>query len=136
MAVGTRTGGETMSYMDCTASQIADELAATKLEAVTTGFMAILEEATLEFAGKRAPIAVAHAVFSAARRGYQRTYDADDGFSTYAGVALVAAAHWLAEELRKLGDMKIDRCQREAGWGKCNLALSPGVPCEHEHHTD
>ena len=119
-----------MDIKDCTAAHLAGMLDATENNPHSTGALSALDEATLAFRRKSPRLAELQSAFGNARYAHMRSYStATQGYSDQAWDTAMSAAHSLAAALRELGDMRIARCKRQAGWGTCNLPLDDDGQC-------
>jgi len=113
-----------------TAAELAEMLESMAAHPHNTGGLSMLDEATMAFRNKNPDIAAAQQAFAQARYAHMRSYISHSG--TYSQVSWEEAmrcARELAALLRPLGDTVISRCQREAGWGTCNLPLADDGTC-------
>lgn len=129
-------------YKDMTAAQLADQLdqiARMPAEHAVTGWVSMLDEATLAYWSTMpdTPASEAQRLFAAARYIHMRSYTTERGdYDPAKWAKLQAAAFNLATELRAMGDYRIARCKAETGWGTCNLPLREDGTCgaaEREH---
>lgn len=124
---------------DMTAAELANALSL-PAEMLSTGWLSMLDEATIAFGSLDPHIREAQGAFSQARSAHMRSWGAPDALpgdlSPQAWDRAVAAARELANALRPLGDLRIARCKRQTGWGTCNLPLDPDGSCTYEKHTD
>ncbi len=119
-----------MSLMDCTAAELADMLDGMERHPHHTAGLSMLDEATLAYALKRSPLADLQRAFGTARYAHQRSSStATQGYSDEAWRTAMDAAHSLAAALRELGDTRIARCKRPAGYGTCNIPLDDDGVC-------
>jgi hypothetical protein len=130
------------TYQDMTAVQLAsqlDQIAHTPAESAATGWVSMLDEATLGFWSTMPGTAVAEAqqAFGHARGSHMRSYTTERGdYDPAKWAELQSAAVNLATELLALGDYRIARCKAETGWGTCNLPLREDGTCsaaQREH---
>lgn len=129
---------EPMSLMDCAATQLADMLDGMEHHPHNTGGLSMLDEATGAFGDKNPRLAELQRTFGNARYAHKRSWSTEaQAYSGEAWSAAMSAAHALAAALRELGDMRIARCKRPAGWGTCNLPLDEDGQCRSTlGHTD
>ncbi|MER7280550.1 hypothetical protein ABT369_39535 [Dactylosporangium sp. NPDC000244] len=118
---------------DMTAAELAYYLGALEQPGSrhSTGSASMLDEATMAFGSMSPQVAEAHAAFAQARQVHQssiRTSTSGD-YSDEAWDSLVAAANNLATQLGALGDARVARYKRKAGWGTCNLLLPADGEC-------
>jgi hypothetical protein len=127
-----------VTLMDCTAAQLADMLDGMEDFPHNTGGLSMLDEATLAFGRKSPRLAESQRAFGDARYAHMRSYTTEaQAYSDEAWSAAMTAAHALAAALRELGDARIARCRRPAGWGTCNLPLDDDGQCRSTlGHTD
>lgn len=116
--------------MDSTAIQLADMLDGMEGFPHNTGGLSMLDEATLAFGRKSPHLAELQRVFGSARIAHMNSWStAEQAYSQEMWQAAMDAAHALAAALRELGDVRIARCKRPAGWGTCNLPLDDDGQC-------
>lgn len=124
---------------DMTAAELADALSL-PVGMLSTGWLSMLDEATIAFGNLDAHIREAQSAFSQARSAHMRSWDAPDApagdLSPQAWDRAVAAARELANVLRPLGEFRIARCKRQTGWGTCNLPLEQDGSCSYEKHAN
>jgi hypothetical protein len=126
---------------DNTAADLADALDALDVgsRAVKgTGWLSMLDEATLAFGSKYPEVAAPQREFGRARYAHLRSYSPETGgYADEEWRCAIDAAHSLAAALRPLGDTRIARCERQAGWGTCDLPLDDDGQCRSTlGHTD
>lgn len=123
---------------DRTAAELADLLESMARHPHNTGGLSMLDEATMAFGRYRDDIARAQQGFAAARHAHMHSWDEKrQQYSEEAWDKAMGAAGYLALLLRPLGDTRIARCQRPAGWGTCNLPLDDDGVCRSTlGHTD
>lgn len=124
---------------DMTAAELARALSL-PAEVLTTGYLSMLDEATVAFGNLDAHVKESQAAFSQARSDHMRSWDAPDAppgdLSPQAWNRAVAAARALADALRPFGDLRIARCKRQTRWGTCNMPLGLEGSCTYDDHTD
>ena len=130
-----------MDLKDCTAIELADMLDALDVgsRAVKgTGWLSMLDEATLAFGSKYPAVTGSQREYGRARYAHLTSYSPEtDAYSDEEWERAIDAAHSLAAALRELGDVRIARCKRPAGWGVCNLPLDDDGQCRSTlGHTD
>jgi hypothetical protein len=130
-----------MDPKDWTAADLADALDAldTGSRAVKgTGWLSMLDEATLAFGLKYPEVAAPQQEFGQARYAHLTSYRPETGgYADEEWQRAMSAAHSLAAALRPLGDKRIARCKRQTGWGTCNLPLDDDGQCRSTAgHTD
>lgn len=127
-----------MSLMDHTAAEFADLLDGMEDFPHNTGGLSMLDEATMEFARVSPGVETVQRAFVTARFAHMQSYRPETGtYSAEAWQRAMTAAHSFAAALRELGDMRIARCTRPAGWGTCNLPLPEDGECRSSAgHTD
>jgi hypothetical protein len=129
--------------MDKSAAQLADLLDGMRDFPHNTAGMSMLDEATIAFRDLSPAVREAQGAFGEARYRHARSYRGGPvGYSDESWAAALTAAGRLADMLRPLGDTRISRCKRQAGWGVCNLPLDPDGGCrsslghvDAEEHT-
>jgi hypothetical protein len=122
---------------DATAAELAYDLEVMDDFPHNTGGLSMLEEATLAFGWKYDQIGPLQQAFAEARHAHMRSYRTETGaYSDEAWQRAMTAAHSLAAALRLLGDTRIARCKRPAGWGTCNFPLENDGSCRAASHTD
>lgn len=125
-----RRGREMSDFDDMTAAELAEFLR--DAGGCSTVHLAMLDEATIDYRRKSPHLARAQQAFAESRRACMGT-----GVSGEAWDRMAAAAGRLAKLLKPLGDFRIARCKRPAGWGTCNLALDDDGECRSSlGHTD
>lgn len=125
------------AYMDLTAAELADCLDLVPKHPHNTGALSQLDEATLAYGWKFPGVAGWQSAFADARHRHMYSYRTEVGnYSDEAWQEAVGAAHDLAVAMRRLGDLRLERCQRAAGWGTCNLVLDDDGTCHGQDHTD
>lgn len=116
--------------MDKTAAELADALDAMEYFPHNTAGLSMLDEATLAFRAKSVELDEAQQAFVEARFAHKDSYSlTSDYYSDESWQLAMQAARRLAALLRKLGDVRIARCKRQAGWGTCNLPLDELGEC-------
>ncbi|MFF9785661.1 hypothetical protein [Streptomyces nigrescens] len=112
-------------YKELTATELADELERVRLfSPELTGPLAMLDEASLGWPRRYPQLAEPQRAFSQARHAqWPRTRSEE----TWRQVVATASA--LAGALRELGDIDLERCTEQAGWGTCGLTLSEDGQC-------
>jgi len=123
---------------DATAAELARDLEVMEDFPHNTGGLSMLDEATLAFGWKYPEVGSAQRAFADARHAHMRSWSTGaQAYSDEAWRTAMDAALSLAAALRKLGDMRIARCKRPAGWGTCNLPLDGDGECRSTlGHTD
>lgn len=126
-----------LELKDRTAAELADALEVMDDFPHNTGGLSMLDEATLAFGWKyESVVGPAQRAFADARHAHMRSYRTATGnYSDEAWRKALDAAHALATALRGLGDTRIARCKRQAGWGTCNLALDNDGTCHGRDHV-
>jgi hypothetical protein len=114
-------------FKDCTAAELADLLETAAKEPKYTGGLSMLDEATMAFGRFSPEIASAHQRFAEARLNHLHRHRAPD--PEVLEEKVVGAARGLAVLLRPLGDVRVARCKRQAGWGTCGLPLDDDGTC-------
>jgi hypothetical protein len=127
-----------MSLKDCSAAELADLLDDMERYPHNTGSLSMLDEATMAFGNVSPDLAGLQRAFADARYAHMRSYRTETGsYSGEAWDAAMTAAHSLAAALRELGNVRIARCKRQAGFGTCNLPLDDDGECRSTlGHTD
>lgn len=115
--------------MDRTATELADALDGMRDYPHNTGGMSMLDGATTAFGALSPELGEAQRAFAVARSTHHRSWREGVGYSDADWATAIAAADRLATALRALGDVRIERCKRQAGWGTCNLPLGPDGEC-------
>lgn len=123
---------------DATAAELADLLEEMVHHPHSTGSLSMLDEATMAFDRHGETIGEAQRAFASARHAHQRSWDTEtQNYSPELWARAMEAARELARQLRPLGDTRIVRCKRPAGWGTCNLPLGDDGVCRSSlGHTD
>jgi hypothetical protein len=114
-------------FKDCTAAELAGLLETAAKEPQYTGGLSMLDEATMAFGRLSSEIAAAHQRFAEARLDHMHRHRSPT--PEVLEEEVVRAANALAVLLRPLGDVRVARCKREAGWGTCNLPLDDDGMC-------
>lgn len=123
--------------MGLTARELADCLDLVPKFPHNTGALSQLDEATVAYRYKFPGIAGWQQAFADARHRHMRSYRSAVGnYTDESWQAAVDAAHGLAEAMRALGDLRLERCQRPTGWGTCNFVLDDDGTCHGTDHTD
>ena len=127
-----------MDLKDCTAAELARDLEIMEDFPHNTGGLSMLDEATMAFGRKNQHVAELQRAFADARHAHMRSWSTEaQAYSDEAWRTAMTAARSLAATLRELGDMRIARCKRPAGWGTCNLPLDDDGECRSTlGHTD
>lgn len=127
-----------MTLMDRTAAELAGMLDGMEAFPHNTGGLSMLDEATLAFGRKSQHVAELQRAFASARLAHMRSWSTEaQAYSDEAWRAAMAVARSLAAALRELGDARIARCKRPAGWGTCDLPLDDDGQCRSTlGHTD
>lgn len=127
-----------MSLKDCTAAELARSLEVMDDFPHNTGGLSLLDEATYAFGSKYPQVGDAQRAFADARHRHMRSYRSEIGnYSDEAWRTAMEAAHALAGALRPLGDTRIARCKRPAGFGTCDMPLADDGQCYSSlGHTD
>lgn len=122
---------------DSTAAELAEMLDQVPYFQRSTGTLSMLDEATMAFGNRDQETGEAQRAFAEARHEYHWSYMQTGKFSDDAWETVKRAAARLAELLRPLGDFRIPRCDREAGWGACGLPLADDGTCRSSmEHKD
>jgi hypothetical protein len=120
---------EKRMYQEFTATELAEALDRVRhLSPEQTGPLAMVDEASLGWTGRYPQLAEPQQAFAQAR-GKQWPHSRTE--QTWQEV--VTAASGLAAELRKLGDISLERCTDQTGWGTCGLALPESGACRGAH---
>lgn len=115
-------------YQDFTSAELADALDRVKdLSPELTGPLSMLDEASLGWIRRYPQLAEPQQAFSQARH---QQWPHSRTVQTWQEVVTTAAT--LATALRGLGDIHLDRCTEQTGWGRCGLALPEQGPCRAE----
>jgi len=123
-------------YQDLTPAELADALDMMERFPHNTGSLSMLDEATLAYR-KYPGVDRAQRAFAAARYAHMGSYRTETGnYDDEAWRKAMGAAHALAAALRPLGDARVERCKRQAGWGTCNIPLDDDGTCHVTEHTD
>lgn len=120
-------------YSDFTSAELADALERVKgLSPELTGPLSMLDQASLGWTSRYPQLAEPQQAFSQARH---KQWPHTRTEQTWQGVVTTAAA--LAAALHELGDVRLERCTEQTGWGTCGRALPEQGPCraEKEHLT-
>lgn len=127
-----------MDLKDCTAAELARDLEIMEDSPHNTDGLAMLDEATMAFGRKSQHVADLQRAFANARHAHMRSWSTEtQAYSDQAWREAMAAAYDLAAALRELGDVRVARCRRPAGWGTCNLPLDDDGQCRSIlGHTD
>lgn len=126
-------------YMDLTAAQLADCLDLVPKFPHNTGALSQLDEATTSYGWKfsDAEVSAAHHTFTEARFRHLHSYRRETGnYSDESWQQAVAAATELARAMRRLGDVRLEHCQRPTGWGTCGFVLDDDGTCHGQDHED
>jgi len=125
-------------FKHATAEELANMLEAMSRHPHNTGGLSMLDEATLAFGNKDPKIREAQQDFSTARHRHHRSWNTQaQSYSDELWESALDCARKLATLLRPLGDTRITRCDREAGWGTCGLPLDDDGVCRSSlGHTD
>uniref|UniRef100_UPI003F49183C hypothetical protein n=1 Tax=Amycolatopsis sp. CA-096443 TaxID=3239919 RepID=UPI003F49183C len=115
--------------LSMTAAQLADALERTGHAPHNTGALSMLDEATIAFGAKSAELGEAQRRFADARIAHLHALAPSGGDTDDAWRQAMQAARRLAALLRPLGDARIARCTRPAGWGPCGLPLDEDGEC-------
>jgi hypothetical protein len=119
-----------MDLKDMTAAELARCIDETTDFPQNTGALSMLDEATLAFGSKYPKIGDAQRALADARHRHMRSYSPTTRqYSDDAWNDAMTSAKRLASELRALGNVRIARCKRRAGWGTCNLPLGDDGQC-------
>ncbi len=124
------------AYMDLSAADLAGCLRMARGCPHATGSLSQLDEATLSYGSLFPAIEPVQRAFAEARYAHMRSWStAAQAYSNEAWERAAEAAETLADALDPLGDYRIPRCERQTGWGTCNLPLRDGK-CRSSDHTD
>ena len=123
---------------DATATELARDLEIMAGFPHNTGGLSMLDEATMAFGRGNPRLASLQRAFADARHAHMRSWwTGAQAYSDEAWRTAMNAALSLAAALRELGDVRIARCKRPAGWGTCNLPLDDDGQCRSTlGHTD
>ena len=126
------------AYMDLTAAELADCLDLVPRFPHTPGALSReCTQATLAYCVKSPEVDAAQHLFAERRYQHKRSYRTEVGnYSDESWQQAVAAAAELARAMRRLGDMRLQRCQRPTGWGICGFVLDDDGTCHGDDHTD
>jgi hypothetical protein len=125
-------------YCDMTAAELANCLDMAASSTPNTGYLSLLDEATLEFGWRYDSVGPVQRAMADARHAHMRSYRTERGdYAPEAWDRAAAAARNLAAALRPLGDTVIPRCKREGPCGTCNMGLDGNGECHSSlGHTD
>jgi hypothetical protein len=126
-----------MPLMAYTPAELAEHLDNLRYCPHSTGSLSMLDEATLAYGGRYPEVDGPQRAFAAARYAHMQSYRTETcRYSDEAWQRAVDAARALAKVLRPLGDSRIERCKRQAGWGVCNLPLGDDGVCCYQPHVE
>ncbi|MEO3976757.1 hypothetical protein [Streptomyces sp. CAU 1734] len=116
-------------YPDITAVELADQLEAVRdVPPDLTGPLALLDEASLSWTLRYPQLTEPHRAFAEVRG---RLWPHSRTETTWNETVTAASA--LADGLRELGDIRLERCSEATEEGPCNRVLREGGRCAGSH---